>query len=126
MQLQEQPQPKLQPIKVKMDVPKENFYKMAKQIHADESTREAFKQSPGVLAQEFGLDIDAQITWELGKKKRKGGDPAPTPEPEPGEGGSDAEVLAVCAVIASDVVVGLVVCGVVALAPEEPVEISQI
>jgi hypothetical protein len=118
MKLQDQSYSKPQPIRVSLDAPAEQLYGLAKNLRTNESTREAFERSPLEIMREFGLETST-IRWELGKH---GDDGHPGTKKE--HSNSEAELVAVCVAIASDVAVGLVVCAVAAVAPEEDASVD--
>jgi hypothetical protein len=132
MNLQQQPQlnpnpkPKPQPIRVSLDAPTEQIYGLARNLRGNEARRREFAEFPQALLQEYGLETNA-ISWELGKHGggKKHGDPSPNPPgggKHKGDDDSDAEVVAACVAIASDVVVGVIVCGVLAVIDDPPIE----
>ena len=122
MNLQQQPQSKPQPLRVSLDAPQEQLYGLARNLRRDEAKRREFEEFPQALLQEYGLETNA-ISWELGKHGGKHDHPKPGGGKHKGDGDdSDAEVLVACVAIASDVLVGLLVCGAVAFEPDEPVE----
>jgi hypothetical protein len=119
MKFQEQPNSKPQPIRVSLDAPAEQLYGLAKNLRINESTRTAFERSPMEIMREFGLETSA-IRLELGKH---GDDGHPGTKKEHGKE-SEAEVVVACVAVASDVAVGLVVCGAFAVAPEEDASVD--
>jgi hypothetical protein len=122
MNLQQQPQLKPQPIRVSLDAPTEQIYGLARNLRRDEAKRREFEEFPQALLQEYGLETNA-ISWELGKHGgKKHEDKPPGGKQKGGDEDSDAEVVAACVAIASDVVVGIVVCGVLAVVEEPVVE----
>ena len=122
MNLQQQPQSKPQPLRVSLDAPQEQIYGLAMNLRRNEAKRREFEEFPQALLQEYGLETNA-ISWELGKHGGKHGHDKPGGGKHKGDGDeSDAEVLAACVAIASDVVVGLLLCGVVAYTDDGPVE----
>jgi len=124
MHVQNQPQQKPQPIKVSLETPVDQVYKLAEHLYSDHAAQHRFQESPEELLREFGLRLNDPLAYFAADKVDKPGG-KPDDLPQQGDEGEE-EALALCVVVATPAAIAAIaVCAVVAVIEEEPIDTLQ-